>query len=109
MPRGAKTGADYARQQQAQAKRAGGYSGGSVLTQAQQQQLLGPGGENEESESQAGLAQEGQRTTPTTTQSAAIQGPGFNPNQGGLSPNVADPQGFTREGATGVDRGEGVI
>ena len=35
MPRGAKTGKDYARQQQAQARRAKKYSSGSVLTQAQ--------------------------------------------------------------------------
>ena len=77
--------------------------------QAQQQLQLGPGGENEESESQARLAQEGQRTTPTTTQSVTVQGSGFNPNRGGLSSNVANPQGFTKEGATGEDREGGTI
>lgn len=72
----------------------------ALQAQAQQQQ----GGENAESLSQARLAQDGQRTTPTTTQSLAARGPGFNPNRRGLSPNEVNPQGFTKEGATGIDR-----
>lgn len=68
-----------------------------------------PGGENPESESQARLAQDGQRTTPTSTQSVAVRGQGVNPNRGGLSPNVANPQGFTKEGATSIDRAGEVI
>ena len=67
------------------------------------------GGPNAESVSQARLAQGGQRTPQTVTQSGAARGRGFDTTQGGLSPNVANPDGLTREGATGVDREGEVI
>ena len=71
--------------------------------QAQQQALQG-GGPNAESESQARLAQEGQRTRPSSAQSLAARGQRVNPNRGGLSSNELNPEGFTRESATRVDR-----
>ncbi len=77
----------------------------AMQAQAQAQQ----GGPNPESVSQARLAQEGQRTVPTTTQSLAARGQRVNPNRGGASPNEINPQGFTKEGATGIDREGEVI
>ena len=71
------------------------------LQQAMQQQ--GPGGPNAESESQARMAQEGQRNPNSAAMGRG--GQGFNPNRGGISPNEADPEGLTREGAIGIDRG----
>jgi len=72
------------------------------------------GGENEASLSNARLAQNGLAPTRTgagrkLAQSIAARGPGFRPDRGGLSPNVANPEGFTREGSRGVDRGDEVI
>ncbi len=77
--------------------------------QAQQQQQQAPqqGGQNPESVSQARLAGGGQRRPPSVAQGRG--GQGFNPNRGGISPNEADPEGLTREGATGVDSGGEVI
>ena len=71
------------------------------LQQAMQQQ--GPGGPNAESESQARMAQDGQRNPNSAAMSRG--GQGFNPNRGGISPSEADPEGLTREGAIGIDRG----
>ena len=75
--------------------------------QMQQMEQQG-GGENAESQSQARMAQGGFSPTRTgnprrEAQSIAARGQGFNPNRGGLSPNQANPEGFTREGMTGVD------
>ena len=74
-----------------------------------QQQAAQQGGQNAESESQARLAQSGQRTPPSSAQTVAARGQRVNPNRGGLSPNEINPEGFTREGATGVDREGGAI
>jgi len=71
--------------------------------QAQQQAQQG-GGPNEESARQARLAQGGQGTPQSSAQPGIATGRGFNPNQGGLSPNEANPEGLTREGALGIDR-----
>ena len=83
--------------------------------QAPQQPQLGPGGENEESASQRRIA-EASPFAPSRTgaerkqaQSIAARGPRFDPSRGGLSPNEVNPEGFTKEGATGVDRGGGQI
>ena len=76
----------------------------AMAQQIQMEQAQG-GGENAESQSQARMAQGGQRTQPSLNpQTANVQGQGANPNRGGLSPNVANPEGFTKEGATGQDR-----
>ncbi len=69
-----------------------------------QQQAAQQGGQNAESESQARLAGGGQRTPPSSAQTVAARGQRVNPSRGGLSPNEINPEGFTREGATGVDR-----
>jgi len=72
--------------------------------QAMQQQQQPPqqgGGANAESESQARLANNGQRDPRSVAQ--APGGQGFNTARGGSSPNQADPEGLTREGATGLD------
>ncbi len=71
--------------------------------QAQQQPPQQGGGSNLESARQARLAQGGQRTPPSSAQSLAARGQRVNPNRGGLSPNEINPEGFTREGATGID------
>ena len=68
-----------------------------------------PGGDNPESTTQAAMAANGFSPTRTgqprrEAQSIAARGLGMNPAQGGLSPNVMNPAGFTREGATGIDR-----
>ena len=70
--------------------------------EAQQAMQAQQGGMNPESESNARMAQEGQRTP--TSVARARGGQGFNPNRGGMSPNEADPEGLTREGALGIDR-----
>ena len=77
--------------------------------QAQQQPQQQPGA-NPESASQARMANNGFSPTRTgaprrEAQSIAARGQGFNPNRRGLSPNVANPEGFTRESITGVDKG----
>ena len=80
------------------------------MRQAQQQQTAQQGGgPNAESQSQARMAQGGFPPTRTgnprrEAQSIAARGQGFNPDRGGLSPNEANPEGFTRESMTGVDR-----
>ena len=79
---------------------------------AQQQAMQPPqqgGGMNEESMSQQRMANGGMPPTRTgaprrEAQSRAAKGLGFNPARGGLSPNEANPRGFTKEGMTGVDR-----
>ena len=72
------------------------------------------GGMNEESMSQARMANGGMPPTRTgaprrEAQSIAAQGQGFNPAAGGLSPNQADPTGFLREALSGVDQRGNVI
>ena len=72
------------------------------------------GGMNEESMSQARMANNGFSPRRTgaprrKAQSMAARGLGFDTRRGGLSPNVVNPAGFTREGATGVDRRGGTI
>ena len=83
--------------------------------QAPQQPQLGPGGENEESASQRRIA-EASPFAPSRTgaerkqaQSIAARGSRFDPSRGAPSPNELDPGGFTKEGATGADRGGGQI
>lgn len=80
---------------------------------AQQQQMQG-GGMNEESMSQLRMAQGGMPDGRTgaprrEAQSLAARGPMYNPARGGLSPNTANPGGFTKEAMTGVDREGEVI
>ena len=72
--------------------------------QVQQQPPQQGGGPNAESESQARLAQDGQRTLQSSAQPGIATGRGFNTNRGGSSPNEVNPEGFTKEGATGIDR-----
>ena len=88
-------------------------SGMQMANEAAMQQR-GIGGMNEESMSQARLANNGFSPRRTgiprrEAQSIAARGPGFNPAGGGLSPNVVNPREFTKEGATGVDRKGNVI
>ena len=61
------------------------------------------GGVNEQSISNARMANNGQRQMASVAQS--LEGQGVNPNRGGLSPNIASPEGNTKEGATMFDRG----
>jgi len=84
--------------------------GAQQAMQAQQQPPQQPGGPNAESQSQARMANNGFAPTRTgaprrEAQSIAARGQGFNPNRRGLSPNEANPEGFTRESITGVDKG----
>jgi len=71
------------------------------------------GGMNPESESQARMANGGMPPTRTGAPRREAQsiaaGQGFNPAAGGMSPNMIDPRGFTKEGMTGVDRKGNVI
>ena len=72
------------------------------------------GGMNEESMSQARMANGGMPPTRTgaprrEAQSQAARGLGFNPARGGLSPNQADPAGFLREALSGVDQRGNVV
>jgi hypothetical protein len=82
---------------------------------AAQQQPQQPSGMNAESESQARMAIASPFAPSRTgaerklAQSLATRGPGFDPSAGGLSPNEVNPEGFTKEGSTGVDRGGGTI
>ncbi len=81
----------------------------AMAQQAQLQAGLQGGGQNQESNSQARLAEDSLAPTRTgpgrkLAQSIAARGPGFDPSRRGSSPNEVDPEGFTREGATGVDR-----
>jgi len=76
------------------------------------QQMQQGGGENEQSMSNARMANSGPNATRVgpneagrrEAQSLAARGPGFNPARGGVSPNEANPEGFTRESMTGVDK-----
>ena len=91
-----------------EAKRMQMQVGMQQALQAQQQPPQQPGA-NPESQSQARMAQGGFPPTRTgnprrEAQSIAARGQGFNPDRGGLSPNEANPEGFTRESMTGVDR-----
>jgi len=77
--------------------------------QAQQMQMeQATGGMNAESESQARMAQGGMQSgragNQREPQSQAVRRPGFDPSRGGQSPNEANPEGFTRESMTGVDK-----
>ena len=79
------------------------------MQQAQQMQPRQGGGPNEESMSQQRMANGGMSSTRTgaprrEAQSMAAKGGGFNPARGGISPNQMNPRGFTKEGATGLDR-----
>ena len=81
--------------------------------QAVQQQAEQGGGPNQESASQARMAQDGRAPTRTgaprrEAQSIAARGPGFDPSRGGVSPNEANPD-FRREAMTGVDKEGEVI
>jgi len=69
--------------------------------QAQQQAEQG-GGMNAESESQARMAGGGQRQPTSVAQGRG--GRGFDTTRGAPSPNTANPEGLTKEGATGIDR-----
>ena len=74
-----------------------------------------PGGANEESASQSRTAATNPFAPSRTgaerkeAQSLAARGPKYNPAAGGSSPNVVNPEGFTKEGSTGGDRGGGTI
>ena len=81
----------------------------------QQQPPPEQGGANEEAEAQARLAGASPFAPSRTgaereeAQSLAARGPGFDPSVAGESANLVNPEGFTKEGSTGVDRGGGTI
>jgi len=74
-----------------------------MMATEQQTQGGEGGGMNEQSASNARMANDGMRKPASNAQS--LGGQGMNPNRQGLSPNVASPRGNTKEGATGFDRG----
>jgi len=81
----------------------------SVLAQAQQQGGMNPQSMSNERRGNGGMPPTRTGAPRREAQSQAAQGIGFNPARGGLSPNVMNPRGFTKEGMTGVDRKGNVI